>query len=310
LDTVHKRLFLANFLVDPSNARHFRLKGRGSKPKTAIMKTHLPQPWTVSFVFLLTVCSGVPVLANEQSEEFTDAIVLDSLEVDLGERSIFYNRVEPPVLKPWVEPVMETEDAMVSAPTTADLAEEKRLAAMRHEWMNLEAAVYVGRGSEVRMQTEEGEVVALSSIDFRLFDSLLHFEQQGVIYNVFCMAHSWTKEELAEWRREDPAATWPTEYQTFPSHDGGKSKFQILAAPSGKAGKAALEAMAALHAYHDANRKALVEGFALREEARLASEKQEAESKANPTPPEDTVINYFLIESPETSPSPQETTPK
>ncbi len=275
------------------------------------MKIHLPHPWKVSCFFLLTLCNGAHILAGEQSEIFANATVLDSLEVDLGDRSIFYNRIEPPVLKPWVkQEAAPAQESVVYVPTAEELAEEKRLAALRYEWMNVEAAVYVGKGSEVRMQTEEGEVVALSSIDFRHFDFLLHFEREGVFYNLFSMVHSWTKEELANWKREDPSATWPVEYQVFPSENDGKSRFQILKAPSGRAGSSALEAMVALHAYHDANRKALAEAFVLREEARLASERQEAERKANPIPPEDTVINYFLIESPEKTPSPQGTTPK
>ncbi|MEX1118858.1 MAG: hypothetical protein WEB60_08705 [Terrimicrobiaceae bacterium] len=189
------------------------------------------------------------------------------------------------------------EAGAVYVPSASELAEEKRMAALRYEWINVEAAVYVGRGSELRMWTEQGEVVALSSVDARLFDSLLHFEEGGVFYNVFSMAHSWTKEELAEWRREDPASEWPVEYQTFPQEKDGLSRFEVLSVPGGKAGAAALEAMEALHAYHDANRKVLAEAFALREEARLAFEKEESVRKANPEPPEDTVINYFPIRS-------------
>jgi hypothetical protein len=275
------------------------------------MKIHQPHPWKVSCFFLLTVFSGAHVLAGDQSETLANATVLDSLEVDLGDRSIFYNRIEEPVLKPWVkQEAAPAQESVVYVPTAEDLAEEKRFAALRYEWMNVEAAVYVGKGSEVRMQTEEGEILALSSIDFRLFDSLLHFEREGVFYNLFCMTHSWTKEELADWKREDPGATWPVEYQVFPLENGGKSSFQILKAPSGKAGASALEAMAALHAFHDASRKGLAEAFALREEARLASERQEAERKANPIPREDTVIDYFLIESPENETSRKVTTPK
>jgi len=49
--------------------------------------------------------------------------VLDSLEVDLGERSIFYNRIQPPVLKPWVRTKpAPAEQAQVYVPTAEELA--------------------------------------------------------------------------------------------------------------------------------------------------------------------------------------------
>jgi hypothetical protein len=258
---------------------------------------------TTTTLLPLVVLLGISTLATvaqvpQQNLPLKQGNILDSLEVDLGDRSIFLNRIEPPVLKPWVKPVAAAvESALVYEPTADELAEEKRLSALRYEWINLEAAVYVGQGTEIRMWTEQGEVVALSSIDFRIFDWLLHFEAEGVYYNLFCMAHSWTKQELAEWWKEDPTAEWPVKYQAFPQVKEGISRFEVLSAPAGKAGEAALEAMEALHAYHDANRKALMAGFEAREEARLIFEAEEAVRKANPEPPKDTVISYFPIRS-------------
>ncbi len=249
-------------------------------------------------IFGFSLHAQTAVSDSSNRAELPATRILDSLEVDLGNRSIFLNRIEPPVLKPWVKPSVEAADStVVYVPSAEELAEEKRFAALRYEWMNVEAAVYVDRGTEVRVWTEQGEVVALSSIDFRLFDWLFHFEAEGTFYSLFCMSYSWTKEELAEWRREDPTSEWPVDYPTFPQEKDGMSRFEVLAAPVGKAGEAALEAMEALHAYHDANRKALVDAFALREEARLVLEEQEAARKANPEPPKDTVINYFPIRS-------------
>jgi len=255
-------------------------------------------------VVLTLLLTGVPLLAQpveshpKQPASVSSLKILDSLEVDLGDRSIFYNRIEPPVLKSWVKPKPAPAEATVIYVQTAEeLAEEKRLAALRYEWLNLEAAVYVGRGSEVRMSTEEGEVVALSSIDFRHLEMLFHFEDEGVFYSAFCFQYSWTREELAEWRREDPTAAWPLEHKAFPVEVGGMSRFEVISAPRGKAGEAAIEGLEALHAYHDANRKALVAAFAEREKARLVYEQEEAERKANPPAPKDTVINYFPIRS-------------
>jgi len=239
---------------------------------------------------------------KEIPDSIGKAVVLDSLEVDLGDRSIFYNRIEPPVLKPWVRTkAAPAEPAQTYVPTAEELAEEKRLAALPYEWLNVEAAVYVGRGSEVRMSTKEGDVVALSSVDFRYFDIIFDFKGEGVSYSTFCMQYSWTQEELAEWRREDPTATWPVVYQAFPVELGGVSRFEVISAPRGEAGEAAIEALEALHAYHDANRKALVAAFAEREKARLVYEQEEAMRKANPPPPENTVVNYFLIDSASTT---------
>jgi len=232
------------------------------------------------------------------SAEAHHTSILDSLEVDLGDRSIFYNRIETPVLKPWVKRVVApAETSVIYVPTAEEVAQEQRLASLRYEGVDVYAAVYVGRGSELRMWTELGEVVALSSVDFRLFDWLFQFEGVGVYYNVFCMAHSWTKEELAEWRQEDPTATWPVDYPAFPAEQAGMSRFQVISAPTGEAADTAIEALEAIHAYHDVNRKSLAMAFAEREKTSLAYEQEEAERKANPPPPQDTVINYFPIRS-------------
>jgi len=258
----------------------------------------------IPFLALTIVLAVVPSFAQtpvshpEQPASLRTSNILDSLEVDLGDRSIFYNRIEPPVLKPRVkQEAAPAETSVVHMPTDEELAEEKRMATLRHEWLDVQAAVYLGRGSEVRMWTAQGEVVALSSIDFRHFEFLFHFESEGVFFNVFCMEYSWTMEELAEWRSEDPMATWPVHYESFPGEQGGMSRFEVLSSPSGEAGEMAIEALEAIHAYHDANRKVLVAAFAEREKARLVYEKEEAERKANPPIPQDTVINYFPIRS-------------
>jgi len=226
-------------------------------------------------------------------EAIRNARVIDSQVVDLGDRTITYNRIEAPVLKPQVKlaPV-SADEAVEYVPTAAELAEMGRWESMRYEYLGGSATFFSGMGSELRIWTPEGEVVALSSIDFDFFRNLWDLERDGVYYSVFFCALEYSPEEFAEAKAVDPA--WGAQLEVFPKEEGGISRFVVVSAPKGEAAENAIRAMEDLHAHFDENRNQLRAAYEESEKARLA---QEEWDKAHPPVPQNTIVNFFPIRS-------------
>jgi len=183
--------------------------------------------------------------------KFGTSPILDSQEVDLGDRSITYNRIETPILKPQPAPVTAPE-AVERVPTAEELAEQRHWESLRYENLGGSATVFEGQGTEFRLWTPEGEVVALSSIDFNFLQSLWGFERDGTYYSVFFFAWQLSPEELAEAKEAEPEWLPVT---GFPKDLAERSRFIVVSAPKGEAGKTGVRALEDLHAYFDENRK-------------------------------------------------------
>lgn len=244
-----------------------------------------------------TLC--VPVFAQEavKSVAAEDGIkpaakVLDSQQVDLGDRKITYNRIETPALKPQEIQEAAPEAAKEHVPTAEELAEIRRWESLRYEYLGGTATVFNGVGTEFRIWTPEGEAVALSSIGFNFLQSFWGFERDGVYYSTFFFAFGLSPEELAEAKRADPE--WAAQFGQFPKEEAGMSRFAVVFAPKGEAGENAIRALEDLHAQFDENRKQLKAAYDESEKARIA---QEEWLKANPHIPKDTVVNFFPIRS-------------
>jgi hypothetical protein len=203
-----------------------------------------------------------------------DSVVLNTLEVDLGDRTITYHRIETPDLKPQVEPSAVPE-AVPTAISPQEKAEMDRVAALRQVNLQISATYFENLGSEVTIWTPSGQVRALSSINFLHFGALSEFEADGALYQTaFFVDRTDAPREPGQ-----PA---------FPTAASGESRCLLLEAVPGADGAAAVAALEALHEWYDAN------------QARLSADFAEAEAAAAQNPPanKDTVIYYFPI-SPE-----------
>jgi hypothetical protein len=220
------------------------------------------------------------------------AKVLDSQQVDLGDRKITYNRIETPALKPQAIQEAAPEAVKEHVPTAEDLAEIRRWESLHYEYLVGTATVFNGVGTEFRIWTPEGEAVALSSIGFNFLQSFSDFERDGVYYSTFFFAFDLSPEEVAEAKRADPE--WATQLGQFPKDEAGMSRFSVVSAPKGEAAENAIRALENLHAQFDENRKQLKAAYDESEKARIA---QEEWLKENPPIPKDTVVNFFPIRS-------------
>lgn len=246
-------------------------------------------------LILLTVVSGAFAQVEPKNEtlDLHRPTILDSIEIDLGDRSIFLNRIEPPVLKPSKVDLNEPE--ALASPTP--LTPEEQAEAVRWEQMNYEtfypsATAYEGKGSEVFVWTQDGGVRVLSSIDFRYFQPIHGFEGDGVYYSTFFMLDLWAQVAIEEAKQEDP--TLVVEYPVFPKEVDGISRFEVVSGSEGEENAKAIAALEALHVYFDENRAKVIKDYEEAEAARLAHEKW---LNNNPAVPQNTVINYFPVRS-------------
>ncbi len=220
--------------------------------------------------------------------------LIESLEIDLGDRSIFLNRIEPPILKPQ-RLVLAEPDAVAFTPeplTPEEQAEILRWEQMDYQTFYPSATAYAGKGSEVFVWTQDGGVRFLSSIDFRYFQPVYGFEGDGVYYSTFFMLDLWTDKAIAEAHVEDHSLV--VTYPNFPQEVDGVSQFEVISSAAGEENEKAIAAMEALHAYYDQNRAKLAKEYKDAEAAQIAHAQW---LKDNPPIPQDTVINYFPIRS-------------
>jgi hypothetical protein len=202
--------------------------------------------------------------------------ILDSVEVDLGDHSIFYNRVEAPLVKP---PTAPTPALPPRPPTAEELAREQHLESLRQVSLWLSCTVFAGQFTVVRFPQDGREVVFYSTIDFNLLAQGFDLETKDSLYSLYL--------GLGDAPREDFEGEWPTALLAEAAATG-QSQWQVVSkVPLSADSKRTMED---LHRYFDLQRDKLV---ALRAEREGAQRAHDEWLKARPPLPEDIVINYF-----------------
>jgi hypothetical protein len=247
---------------------------------------------------VFTATSGFTEPAKQEPEP-PSFKVLDSQEVDLGSRSIIYNRVETPLLKP--QPATAERAAAPATehvPTPAELEESRRWEALKYVGLYLSCTVYDGRWTEVRFRHEDTDIIFWSTINFNYLSQLFDLLTEHTYYSLMVMVNDSTLKELdqqnAELRLSGQAALKTTPPASLLKLNARmqKSAWRITSkAPVPPEAQLAIED---LHAHFDANRQALMDAYAARQSAQIAHEKW---LKDNPPQPQDTVIQFFPIQS-------------
>ena len=224
--------------------------------------------------------------------------VLDSQEVDLGPRSIIYNRVATPVLKPTpvLTPVVVVPEAV---PTAAELEEMQRLESKRYAYAFLSCTVYDNQCTEVEWYEDGQWVSFLTTINFHYLSQLSDFETPDSFYSIFMGLGDCSREEF-EGLSEALLAGNAFGFHSRPWPFGllwrqaqtGKSAWQITTARP--VSSEVTQAIDDLHRYFDANRDRLIREYNESEAARLAREQW---LKENPPLPKDSVVEFFPIHS-------------
>lgn len=253
----------------------------------------------ISSVGLIIVAASSLAEPVELKQEPPPLRVLDSLEVNLGPRSIIYNRVETPVLKAQPAPAQETAAPVVEYVSTAEELEEmRRWEALSQVSLFLNCTVYDGRLSEVSFRQGDFEVVFLSSVNFHYLSHLFDLQTEDTYYFLFMGIGDSTKEEFNQKHKEflrDKSPDLVSSGLLAPLAPGGTASASTWHVTSkGPVPAEVLRTIEDLHTYFDANRDVLIAQHTEREAARIAHEQW---LKDNPPQPKDTVIQFFPIQS-------------
>ena len=202
------------------------------------------------FVAILALSATSPAQLIQDAKSGLTLRVLESVEVDYGDHSIFYNRVEKPLLKPtWQKPV-----APPYVPTADEIAREQRLAAKRDVNLWISCTVFDGQFTEVRIPQDGQEVVIQSSIDFSLLAQGFDLETADSFYSLFM--------GLGDVTREEFTGVWP-EQLLAEAAKTGVSKWHVV----GKLQPTAdtICTIEDIHRYFDAQKESLIALKAQRE---------------------------------------------
>lgn len=219
-------------------------------------------------------------LSLHATAQTTDSLrVLDSQEVDLGDRKIIYNRLEAPVLKPQVEEASTVE-------TPLSRVEEPPADPRPHFTVFCSVTTHPDGASQVRWHHGGEERVVWSNVNFRDFAPLASFQSASATYSILLAGAEIRPEEAKELKAagllEYPPASLPT---------ASAGLHWIAASPLDPEG---MRMMEDFHQFYLLHGRTLA---AQRREQEEANAARAAWLKANPPVPQDTVVNFFPIRS-------------
>jgi hypothetical protein len=228
---------------------------------------------------LLALTAPSPAQLIEDAKSGLTLQVLETVEVDYGDHSVFYNRVATPPLKS----ASQKPIAAPYVPTAEEIARAERIESKRQVNLWISCTVFDGQFTEVRIPQNGQEVVIHSSIDFNLLAQGFDLETADSFYSLFM--------GLGDVTREEFAGEWP-EQLLAEAANAGKSKWQVVSELQPTADTA--RTIEDLHRYFDAHRETLITQKAQRDAAQKA---QDEWLRANQPAPEDIEVNFFPIRS-------------
>lgn len=220
--------------------------------------------------------------------------VLKGQKVDLGNRSIYLNRVVPPILPAAPVKPPQTDVQITQVDANEVLAPQKQ-----SDVLFLSATVYDHSFTEIRWVSGERRWSAFSNIDFNLLAGAGGVETEDTVYSLFLGLGNATTGATESPEGGTPEDQTPApEQKAFPALDQlSPTLAQYLVvkdepdvAPLAKD----LAALDALHRYYDANKERLAGEYVKREAARIEREQW---LKDHPPVAQDTIINFWPIRS-------------
>ena len=234
------------------------------------------------FLSVLNFCASAQEVPepNKSARPAIRFHVLESWKEDLGNRSIYFNRVAPPLLQ-------SAPAKIPAASAQASGASMVRHGMLRKasEVLFLTATVFDHKVTEIHWMDGEHECAAFSNIDFNLLADSVAFETDEASYSLLVAVTNVSSTPALK-----PA---PTLRQIPSLQQFGLTKAQYIlrqAQPLASPQEKSLAALDALHLYFDANRQRLAEKYAKREAARIEEEQR---PKQQPSKPKDTVVNFW-----------------
>ena len=250
-----------------------------------------------SLLTLVTVVLALPALAQQARLTPNDSLpefnlrVLRQTKVQSGGRTITINRVAPPTLLERPAPLP------APAPLTAEERETlRRREGKKTEMVFLTATVYDHEVTALRWFSEGREYHAFSNLDFNYFRGLGEIETEDTIYTLLFAIGDETREvekgagKIAG--KVPPPDAIVTKVPTLAEFSKERSEYLIVEDQGKSDPSGILSGLDALHVHFDAHRREVVEGFARREQQRLANEQWQAEHP--PAPKKDAIVTYWF----------------
>lgn len=207
--------------------------------------------------------------------------VISQTKVDLGNRSVIYNLVVPPVLPPLPTP-----------PPAAPLTPDQIQALQQHQtppkktvFVSLFATVFDRSVTLLQWSDENGAHRAYSNVDFNYFTGVGVVETTDTSYLLLITTVNDTRIAAAARNVTVPPAS---------SFDVTQAQYMIVQDGSTAPTADSLKELDDLHTYFGANRQALIDGYNQRVAAQLALQQQ---LQANPPVPQDTVVNFWPVKN-------------
>lgn len=224
---------------------------------------------------------AAPVSAADNATTPTPALslrVIDSQQVDYGTYSIFYNRVEPPILKPKTIAPPALPSLTIAAPTAAELEAIRKTEAQTQAVIMADVTVYDGNTTILRWWQDGGEYVYRSNINFFYLRSLYSFETEKTSYFVMLAVSD--------------GGPLPASL-SFGQIDNG-SRFALISQPKTGVKPEAAQFMRDICAYYETHQTELIAAYQQSETARIAKEQWDRD---HPPQPQNVIIQYFPIRS-------------
>lgn len=244
-------------------------------------------------LILSALLAAIPVVAQQDAAPTetkpTELQVIEGVEVKLPDRSIFYQRVAPPVAlaKP---PSVRVPQPAPLTPEQSALAEAR--AKKNFDVLMILATVHDRRMTELRWYVGGHEYRAWSNIDFNYLAGHGEIETEDTVY-LLIMGIGNDSAEAVEAVKQNAAAfgsSWHKELPPAESFSGKRSEYLLANVEKETPPPEALAPLDALHTYYDANRQRLAEEYIRREADRIAREQWLRE---HPSVPQNTVINFW-----------------
>ena len=264
-----------------------------------------------SFVFTLSACflacvqvgaqdatlaqnKSAAVVAAQPALQFQ---VLKTRRIQVGDHSLYLNRVAPPVL-----PAAPSSPLPPSAEETVKASEPRQ----KSEVLFLATTVYDRKVTALRWWGETGERRVFSNIDFNLLCGAGSIETPETIYTLMLAVGNEPAEEGGGSAKKTAVKDWAARFgKAIPAPETfskTRSEYFVAedethAAPS----EEELSALDALHVYFDANQPRLADEYVKRE----ATQAEQARLlKEHPPVPRDIIVNYWR--KPNEAPKPRE----
>jgi hypothetical protein len=223
--------------------------------------------------------------------------VLDRHQVQFEDKSITYDRIETPVLKPPSPSGPPVTEPPPLPPTAAELEALRQWEAKTHLDLFLSVTRYDNGISEVQFWHEGGGYVFWSNLNFGHLRNVIDFETPQSVYWFLLATGDQRLSDLAAWNAEVQAKGLSSAWlRAIPILSSGVAQpgYVLISSPPTGARPEALQAIEDLHRYYDAQKTELIRQFEQSEAARRA---QEEYLLAHPPQPKPTVIQYFPIRS-------------